>query len=49
VARGSGKAREWGFGTPEQKWDRDKITEIPNGKAFWIMVWGAFWGSGRSD
>ncbi len=49
MARGSGKAREWVFGTPEQKWDRDKITEIRNGKAFRIMVWGAFWGSGRSD
>jgi len=49
VARGSGKAREWVFGTPEQKWDRDKITEIRNGKAFRIMVWGAFWGSGMSD
>ena len=49
VARGKGKAREWVFGTPEQKWDRDKVMEIPNGKAFSIMVWGAFWGSGRSD
>jgi len=49
VARGSGKTREWVFGTRKQKWDRDKVMEIPNGKAFSIMVWGAFWGSGRSD
>ena len=49
VARGKGKAREWVFGTPEQKWDKDKVMEIPNGKLFSIMVWGAFWGSGRSD
>ena len=49
VTRGSGKAREWVFGTPDQKWDRDKITEMPNGKAFRIMIWGAFWGSERSD
>ncbi len=49
VARGTGKTREWVFGTPKQKWDRDKVMEIPNGKAFSIMIWGAFWGSGRSD
>jgi len=49
VARGSGKTREWVFGTRKQKWDRDKVMEIPNGKTFSIMVWGAFWGSGRSD
>jgi len=49
VARGTGKAREWVFGTPDQKWDRNKVTEMPNGKPFSIMIWGAFWGSGRSD
>jgi len=49
VARGLGKTREWVFGTPKQKWDRDKVMEIPNGKAFSIIIWGAFWGSGRSD
>jgi len=37
------------FETPKQKWDRDKVMEIPNGKAFFIMIWGAFWGSERSD
>ena len=49
MARGSGKAREWVFETLDQKWDRDKVTEMPNEKAFRIMIWGAFWGSGRSD
>jgi len=34
VARGTGKAREWVFGTPDQKWDRNKVTEMPNGKPF---------------
>ncbi len=37
------------FETPEQKWDRDKVMKIPNGKGFSIMIWGAFWGSERSD
>ena len=49
MARGSGKTREWVFGTRKQKWDRDKVMEIPNEKTFSIMVWGAFWGSERSD
>jgi hypothetical protein len=38
VARGTGKTREWVFGTSEQKWDKDKVMKIPNGKAFFIMV-----------
>lgn len=49
VARGSGKGREWVFGTSNQKWDKDKLQETPKGKAFRVMIWGAFWGSGRSD
>ena len=44
VARGSGKGKEWVFGTPDQKWDRDKLQENSKGKAFRIMIWGAFWG-----
>ena len=49
VARGSGKGKEWAFGTLEQKWDRDKLQELTKGKAFRIMIWGAFWGSGKSE
>ena len=49
MGRGSGKTREWMFRTRKQKWDRDKVMEIPNRKVFSIMVWGAFWGSERSD
>ena len=49
MTRGTGKTRPWVFETPEQKWDRDKVMEIPNGKAFSIMIWGAFGGSGRSN
>ena len=49
MRRGSGKGRDWSFGTPDQKWDRDKLQEGPKGKAFSIMIWEAFWGSERSD
>lgn len=49
VAQESSKAREWVFETPQQKWDRYKITTVPNEKPFRIIVWGAFWGSERSD
>ena len=49
MARGSGKEKEWVFGTPAQKWDRDKLQETPKGKAFRVMIWGAFRGSERSD
>jgi len=39
VARGTGKAREWVFETPDQKWDRNKVTEMLNGKKlFFIMI-----------
>jgi hypothetical protein len=38
VARGSDKTREWVFGTPDPKWDRNKVMEIFNGKAFSMMV-----------
>jgi len=38
VARGSGKTPEWMFETRKQKWDRDKVMEILNEKAFSIMI-----------
>ena len=40
---------DWSFRTPDQKWDHDKLQEGPKGKAFSIMICGAFWGLGRSD
>ncbi len=49
VTRESGKTREWVFETLKQKWDRDKVMEISNEKAFSIMIWEAFWGSERSN
>ncbi len=49
VTRESGKTSEWVFETRKQKWDRDKVMEIPNEKAFFIMIWEAFWDSERSN
>ncbi len=49
VTRKSDKTSEWVFETRKQKWDRDKVMEIPNEKIFFIMIWEAFWGSERSN
>ncbi len=49
VARGSDKTPEWMFGIFKQKWNRDKVMEILSEKFFFIMIWGAFWGSERSN
>ncbi len=49
VTRRSDKTSEWMFGTRKQKWDRNKVMKILNGKIFSIMVWEAFWGSERSN
>ncbi len=49
VTRGSGKTSEWVFEILKQKWDRDKVMEIPSGKFFFIMIWEAFWDSERSN
>jgi len=49
VARRSDKTREWVFETFKQKWDRDKVMKISNEKTFFIMIWGAFWDSERSN
>ena len=47
--RGKGKRREWVFRTPVQKWKKEMIQTYTKGKDISIMVWGAFWGGGKSD
>jgi transposase len=49
VERGAGKRQEWVFRTRLQRYDRDKIQAYHKGKDISIMVWAAFWGSGRSE
>jgi hypothetical protein len=46
--RGSGKERTWVFRTPPQKWNKEMIDTYKKGKDISVMVWGCFWGSGRS-
>jgi hypothetical protein len=47
--RGAGKKREWVFRTPVQKWHRAMIQTYHKGKDISVMVWGCFWGGGRSE
>jgi len=49
VERGTGKSRKWVFRTPVDKWKKENIQAVPKGKDVSVMVWGAFWGDGRSD
>ena len=49
MERGAGYHREWVFRTRHQRYDKDKVQEYNKGKDISIMVWAAFWGSGRSD
>jgi len=47
--RGAGGKREWVFRTPEQKWNKEMIQTYKKGKDISVMVWGCFWGGGRSE
>lgn len=49
VERGRGKNQEWVFRTPEQKWDCEMIQTYKSSRDLSVMVWGAFWDTGRSD
>jgi hypothetical protein len=48
VERGRGKRTEWVFRTPAQKWNQEMVQTYGTGKNMKIMVWGAFWDTGRS-
>ena len=49
VERGTGKERKWVFRTPQEKWNKEMIEPYKKGKDITVIVWAAFWGSGRSD
>lgn len=49
VERGRGKAQQWVFRTPAQKWDKDYVQTYKSSRDISIMVWGCFWDFGRSD
>jgi transposase len=47
--RGKGKMGEWVFCTPAQKWDPEMVQTYKKSKDLSVMVWGCFWGGGRSE
>ena len=49
VERGRGKAQEWVFRTPAQKWDKNIVQTYDSGRNMKVMVWGAFWDTRRSN
>jgi hypothetical protein len=49
VERGRGKAQEWCFRTPAQKWQKEMIQTYTCGKDMKVMVYAAFWDTGRTQ
>jgi transposase len=49
LERGRGKSQEWVFRTPKQKWDPEMVMTYGTGHDIKAMVWGCFWGNGRSE
>ena len=50
VERGTGKARDWVFRTPQQKWDPKMLSVYSKGKGVSVMVWAAIYdGCKRSE
>jgi len=46
--RGRGKAQEWCFRTPDQKYHPEFVQTYDTKKNMKIMVWAGFWGDGRT-
>jgi hypothetical protein len=46
--RGRGKLIEWVFGVRDDKWRPSHVTTYKKGKDLRVMVWAAFWGTGRT-
>ena len=49
VERGTGKKQIWVFGQSKDKWKPAMVETYTTGKNLRIMVWGMFWGAGRSS
>jgi hypothetical protein len=49
VERGQGNRNDWCFRTPSQKWQKDMIQTYDAKNNMKVMVWGGFWGEGRSN
>jgi hypothetical protein len=49
VERGRGKLIEWVFGTLAEKWKPDMVTTYKTEKDMRVMLWAAFWSSGRTN
>ena len=49
VERGTGKKQVWVFGQPKDKWKPAMVETYTTGKNLRVMVWGMFWGAGRSS
>ena len=47
--RGAGKKQIWVFGSLKDKWKPSMVETYKSNKNMKIMVWGMFWGSGRSS
>ena len=47
--RGAGKKQIWCFGELKDKWKPNMVKTYKSNKNMKIMVWGMFWGAGRSS
>ena len=49
VERGTGKQVVWVWGQHMDKWKPNMVNTYQTGKDIKVMVWGCFWGGGRSS
>ena len=49
VERGTGQQQVWVFGHPRDKYKPNMVETYQCGKDIKVMVWGMFWGGGRSS
>ena len=47
--RGTGKKQVWVFSQPKDKWKPAMVETYITGKNLRVIVWGMFWGAGRSS